>query len=652
LINENKNGPKELDENIKNECVYNCFTTFINSNKKYTQSFWDEIDEVHETDEKDDITSFLTQWLKHIETDTTLNKAKFLEEIVLNIKKDNVALCNEYLWSFPGFRKMIKSIDVNTYLSGKEMSSRGIFSSLFSHKNMSNTLRLKCTRSIISDRSLHEYLVSYIAHCLRLNMICTSSTYYNLNFLLKKCSDVTFNIFIFELLNAISKKHSDAIDNIIAKDKTYSIDKEKYTVNEGNLDVQLCVTLMLGVYVVLQTCYNEFKTHGKNGKIAIKFLSKEWIQDIMIDYFKVHKYIGLSSVAIDVVGFIEFVSDHKLKINIKNEMYELLSTILGGIGKTIEAPFRYNAYVVIEKIYHKTGFCVFKNFFTNLFRYICEVDTKKLDYNLSLQTNHHMSLVNTLQQMVDITSELDKETRYRFAETMFKLISRSLDLFDIFDDDLYKKAKSEGSLSVYKLIFNKSLQTVVSTLVIYKLTYEKKLIDIEYPETEEKFIALIGRTLKNLDLCDKQNIFKLNLNNTFHHQIINVCYDVVLDKVNKKSESLVEIKDIILKTLNLVKLDEENVTKIETFLTEIIEEDTVNIDESLLDPITFKKIKNPIMIPNCNEIFERSTIMSQIFQQGIHPYTREELNLEIIENFNKEDKVVQKINEFNSRNKK
>ena len=52
------------------------------------------------------------------------------------------------------------------------------------------------------------------------------------------------------------------------------------------------------------------------------------------------------------------------------------------------------------------------------------------------------------------------------------------------------------------------------------------------------------------------------------------------------------------------------------------------------------------MIPNCNEIFERATIMTQIYQQGLNPYTRENLSLEMVEKYNKEPRIAGKITDF------
>jgi hypothetical protein len=52
------------------------------------------------------------------------------------------------------------------------------------------------------------------------------------------------------------------------------------------------------------------------------------------------------------------------------------------------------------------------------------------------------------------------------------------------------------------------------------------------------------------------------------------------------------------------------------------------------------------MIPGCNEIFERSTIIMQIYSQGINPYTREKINLATIEEYNAQEHIKQKIRDF------
>ncbi len=52
------------------------------------------------------------------------------------------------------------------------------------------------------------------------------------------------------------------------------------------------------------------------------------------------------------------------------------------------------------------------------------------------------------------------------------------------------------------------------------------------------------------------------------------------------------------------------------------------------------------MIPNVDLIFDKSSIISQIYHEKINPYTRELLDENILELYNKNSEIIEKIKEF------
>ncbi len=55
------------------------------------------------------------------------------------------------------------------------------------------------------------------------------------------------------------------------------------------------------------------------------------------------------------------------------------------------------------------------------------------------------------------------------------------------------------------------------------------------------------------------------------------------------------------------------------------------------------------MIPNVELIFDKASIMSQIYHEKINPYTREFLDETILDEHNKNPDVINKINLFNKK---
>jgi len=128
-------------------------------------------------------------------------------------------------------------------------------------------------------------------------------------------------------------------------------------------------------------------------------------------------------------------------------------------------------------------------------------------------------------------------------------------------------------------------------------------------------------------------------------------------RVNDDFKSLIhDSKKLIIESLPYIKFyDYEQHIKIE--LKETLEEKNNNnndindnkvedIPDEFLDPLICILIKDPIMIPNVELIFDKTSIMSQIYHEKINPYTREFLNETILEAHNKKPDIITKITEF------
>jgi hypothetical protein len=179
---------------------------------------------------------------------------------------------------------------------------------------------------------------------------------------------------------------------------------------------------------------------------------------------------------------------------------------------------------------------------------------------------------------------------------------------------------------------------------MYKFIFYEKLLSPLYSEINEKFAIFIFAILKE---SHNKNIFSFKYTTSTNRELIDLCLDFVYQNIDTIIDIAVDNKNIITSCLSF-----NEIAKYESLIDKIMEyeKQTSTIDLSLMQdfccPITCKLIKNPIMIPGCNEIFERSTIIMQIYSQGINPYTREKINLATIEEYNAQEHIKQKIRDF------
>jgi hypothetical protein len=645
------------------EFLFNTLTSYINGDidESHTKKCINEIVELLDgenievnEDNKKQVYELFNDWTKYFTNCSTKDQYIIFEKILSNSKTRSFGL-TKLIWSNPEFRKLIQYSPF--YHTGEDFVSKGIFQTLFSNKdhNYKTQQSLDAVLELTKDKTIYPYLIKYIHRIIELNESFTSTNFTQIT-KQKKCSHLDFNIFILKMLHQIYTNYFETENKNELFGRT-ELHVKNYEISELNLPQQIYVTMMYGLHIFLECAYKMYDISRENpSKTFVRSIKKlvceEWIQDIFIEYSNFHINFGLEDAFNDILHYFDFALAYNkkdnLNMNIKNDIYKIISDVLGGKSQNVHT--RLLAFTIIKASAPETGFTVFENFFDNLFKYINEVSFAKLAFPfLKNKISHQHALTITLLQMTDVCNHIDTKSKYIFAETIFKMISNSFEIFDTFDDSLYEKIKSNYlEQQYYFSCYSMVIETAIYTLLIYKNLYDKKIIETIYPETEEKYISFVGRIISNIQMSPG-NKFQFNqINSHLEKELISICFEIIHKQMNINSDPILEIKDKILKTvihINDKILSPEKKLEIKEKI-EHLQEDTTDYPSDFIDPMTCKPIKTPIMIPNTNEIFERTTIIMQIYSQGTNPYTREPLTLEILEKYNQEEEVVKKINEF------
>ena len=634
-----------IPADIKREYINNFLSSYFNRDSlKIYSFFWKEL-KTMTSKQKNKLEIYITDWLVHIKNRLSIEEqCRILIDFLQTDRNGCTYFANKYILKYNRFREILLLIDINKYKTSQDIERYGLFSCITPYQNKTDGyiyVARTLLRPFMQYPETFRYLVKYLHRIIQLN-----EPYTALNELLskeKKCSSEQYNIFILQIiyrLYQIQNNKKNIKDAIIDNKHVYAINN--YSIDNVPTDIQLYIVLLYGIDVVLECCY---KTVSHNRQIVLNFIGKEWIQQILCDYFQVHMYLNIETIAKSLIGIYTLLHVNKsLNIQIYTGIYEKISDIMGGMDGTISNKHcREQAFNCICNTYNDTGFSVFGELFDNLFKYINDIDIKKLlNVSVEEELTHQHKIVVTLLQMVHLRVNINENSKYIFAETLFKLISRSLDLFDIFNNELNANIKNALEQIYYMNLFIIICEIALYTLLIYESIYEEKLIDTFYPETEEKYIIFVLRIMQNINY---------NFNNCFriyeidrYKNLITKCFEIINNKLDTQISIIIEFKDTILKALSVTHL-----TDIKKVIEKKINDYVVydyDYPSKFLDPITCKFIRVPIMIPDCHEIFERTSIITQIYAQGINPYTRRILTLEILETYNKKEDVVKEINKF------
>lgn len=171
---------------------------------------------------------------------------------------------------------------------------------------------------------------------------------------------------------------------------------------------------------------------------------------------------------------------------------------------------------------------------------------------------------------------------------------------------------------------------------------------------KELILPLIDLTTILLQLLSKGNcpiysIFELNMEAMDLMKelfsLVNTCCE------NKHFlESIKPATDIIKYMINKINLNESLKSSLNNYLEQIkdnkYDDDEDSLPEQFIDPLSCSKIKQPVMIPDTNLIFDKSTIMTCLRGDEKNPYNRRTLTIEDFEKYNETEQVKQKIRKF------
>jgi uncharacterized protein YukJ len=74
-----------------------------------------------------------------------------------------------------------------------------------------------------------------------------------------------------------------------------------------------------------------------------------------------------------------------------------------------------------------------------------------------------------------------------------------------------------------------------------------------------------------------------------------------------------------------------------------------NIDDEFLDPITCEIIKEPMFLPDTNQITDKQVIYQILLTNPRNPFSGLPLTYEELEKYNQSNDIINKINDFKTK---
>lgn len=687
------------NENPENkEIILNFLTSFITGsfNPNHTDRFLlilkeNEIEQIRMIE---DWTDFLNK--QHSEENNFGILNKILDRICAIEKMDQRCRLTKIIWKFKNFRKLLQK-EIPKCANGVEYETKGIFRSVYDIKlfivnnyvdlDIDVNHLIETFKPLIEDETIHKSLVQYFSHILKVNMTYTQE---NPNFVKDKTSMPQFVFFImrmiFELINYYNL--TNLVEFVISNQQVYEL--KDYMFKSDNIPIQHQLLQIAYYSILISHIYSiknylhykrEIEILGSNQLInlsplftitgiqeiidrtkpIIKCLISRFtndtnlmIQNLYLEYPKIAKFLKSDDICNDIILFVDYESqlDTKFHDDLSSNLYSIISRIMGGfIGSDLaitQNHVRYYAMDLILYLVPKLGFQSFGTIFDDMFSYLSEVDIFKLTDQIQA-IKHQKNIVEVFTYLLDYTTILNQNRPRIVSGTLFNLLRRAIETLTYFKDFI-AQSHMFTMIPNIRTFCVEMFELIIRTLVIYKEIYSKKIISEVIPEVENKYVTFISELISKLSKKDHEIYTIIQLPETAQ-DIIRLSYETIYLRVDEIPQYLYEIKDTILNNIECSMLGKNEKDQIISVLLSY-QSEKIEYPPEFQCTLTLANITDPVMLPLMEDFFDKTSIVTQIYHDPIHPYTRDPLTIEILEEFNKRPEIIQKILDFNDRKNK
>ena len=318
----------------------------------------------------------------------------------------------------------------------------------------------------------------------------------------------------------------------------------------------------------------------------------------------------------------------------------------GFFGHVSNIHVRYYASELMQKLIPVEGFIVFGNIFDNLFKFISEVDFFKW-VQLPKAITHQKKILETMKMLLDYNVEFSQHPRSVISGTIFNILKRGIDLFDKFTELCNSLQNDFRMIRELQSVCEEMLDCIILTLAVHSTIYNIGIVSTIYPEVEEKYVIFINKLIYE----------STNMNHPLYTvirrpdkaaQITHLSFRSIHDHSKLIPKFIHKIKDTLMDKMHYSGLDKfEQQTLIDQL--KLFKDNALEYPEEFLDPLSCTVISDPVKIPNIGDIFDRSTILTHIYESyptPTNPYTREELTIEMFDEYNEQQNVKNEIKVF------
>ena len=550
---------------------------------------------------------------------------------------------------------------------------------------------------IIEDKETFSFVLKYLEILLK-----SSSRYAHDNITsidTYKCPSFTFMVTLFRLLMKILSA-SPTYKNITVKEVTNPSRTNFILMSDDNNATMLLLVTLNCFCQLAQSQYKIYKRMSKETariKNVEEILCHTFIENDkgVIERFNLIEGIITSELyQREIDNFMNFYFSLNINLNNNDIMNSLLHMLLSRdkdlptykntsayinallIGLRTDAlsnpSIRCNIADYMIRLLDTDGFYGKNVDIINSFmKYISDVDLSKILPPAS-EHDHYIACISLVSKITSVTrlSDFSKDQELNQKSLMtciHKICYKAINFIDSMikiDNSIKERQQNIGgryppfnarqmkttNLPVVKVYMNALTLSLNSLVELISKLVGTKDIDALKNELIMPVVTLIVNILKYFSLGSNAiySIFEMNMP---AQEVMKLTLEIV-DSIKQNKCFINEISsclDMIKDMVKRVKLPPALKTSLESYFSSLKIEFEIPFDDyppQYTDNLLLIPIRDPVMLPDMDDFFEKSSILSQLMQNKMNPYNRQPLTIEELDSYNESPEIKEKISKF------
>jgi hypothetical protein len=251
---------------------------------------------------------------------------------------------------------------------------------------------------------------------------------------------------------------------------------------------------------------------------------------------------------------------------------------------------------------------------------------------------HHSKIINLVLSFKQDIENIEEE---KMVQMLFMFIMHAIAFCSKMNSPDFDKKRMENAQVVTHttICIEQSLDLI--EFCLSKFTFKKNHTEIQYQ------LSILLNYCMDI-FWEKNNYVNATPLHGYDTKIIKAVIKILLNHHNIYVGSNVDIKKLLQRLENTLKRDITSRTDYD-YLVRIFE-NYINILDGVdkpEDPLCCCVIFDPVLLPACDDVFEKAAIMSMLRENPMNPYNRQQLSIECFESYqSSSDENKEKLAKF------